>query len=281
MEPTYRVSPAMIFSTLSYIAPANDSVALPPPARVPGRPHWLGSDLAETIRRLENGVSTGQSSPATLPVGVNAIDRRLGGGLPTRCLHEIAGDSASAAGFAATLLAYFARARGTVAWIAARPGLTYAPGLLALGLAPENLLLVETASRVMRLWALAECLRLPGLAAVLAECDGVDFTASRKLQLAAATSGVTALLLDRDADPQHTLAARTRWRIAVAPSCAGTAACVGPPRWRVTLARGPGATSGEWLLERRHDSLVLAADATTACAVAAASPDRSARAQRG
>jgi protein ImuA len=176
-------------------------------------------------------------------------------------------------------------------WIAPRAGQLYAPGLAGLGLDPNRLIVVEPPSRALRLWALAEAVRLPGLAAVVAELEAVDFTASRRLQLAAARSGVTAFLLaEEDVAPtqREATAARTRWRVTAMTSAAAIG--VGRPRWRLELLRGPGAASGTWIVEPTHDGFrhpaLASATATSgtaprAGAVAALLRDRSPRARVG
>lgn len=245
-------------------------------------------DLAARIQALETGAERRASSP--LPLGIAAIDARLGGGLAAGALHEIAGDAGDGAalGFAALLLAGFAR-RGPVVWIAPRRGALYAPGLAAFGLELARLLVIEAPARGNRLWACEEALRAGAPIAVLAEIDSVDFTASRRLHLAASGSGTTAFLLDIGPQRATASAARTRWRIAAARSrlalpgaepadtggalAHGDALALGPgaPCWQATLRRGPAATSGAWLVEATAEGLRLVT--TAECPMIAAQND--------
>jgi len=248
---------------------------LPPAAPLP-------AELINRIRAIEAGTTGAQAltPPARLPTGLEAVDRLLGGGLPTACIHEISGpaDDGAALGFATVLLSHFSR-RGPIIWITACRASLHAPGLAGLGLAPERLLIIEAKSRAMRLWALAEALRWRGISAALAELDAVDFNISRRLQLAAAASQVSALLLDMGpVTPRQASAARTRWRLAaarslaseLAPSCDAShqsdtsatqdraeilRAGIGQPRWQLELLRGPAATSGAWLIEQTAEGL--------------------------
>lgn len=235
--------------------------------------------LVARIRALEASAVPGtmRGGPGARPplaLGVAPIDGRLGGGLQAGCLHEISGQAgdAAAAGFAAMLLGLFAM-RGPVAWIAARRARLHAPGLAALGLAPDRLVLVEAPRASERAWAFEEALRSGVLCAVLAELDDPGFVASRRLQLAAG-SGTTGLLLVQGRTPASPSAARSRWLVASArsaPRIAGAedaTPCVdrglalaigpGPPCWRVELRRGPGAASGTWTLECGSRGLRLA-----------------------
>ena len=142
--------------------------------------------LVARIRALEASTAPGtmrgdHGARPPLALGIAPIDGRLGGGLQAGCLHEISGQAgdAAAAGFAAMLLGLFAM-RGPVAWIAARRARLHAPGLAALGLDPERLVLVEAPRAAERAWAFEEALRSGVLCAVLAELDDPGFVASRR-----------------------------------------------------------------------------------------------------
>jgi protein ImuA len=254
--------------------PASRPRCLEEPARAAAR-----RALAARIRAIE-AKTAGSALPGgagaaararAVPLGIGAVDAQLGGGLAPGCLHEISGppDDGAAPGFAAALLAGFAR-RGPVLWIAARRASLYAPGLAALGLRADRLLTIEARPRAQRLWAFEEALRAGAPAAVLAELDAVDFNASRRLHLAAAARLVAGLILDQGDERTQPSAARTRWRIAAAPSLpppAGPADAredpapdLGPgaPRWRVELRRARPAGAGIWLIEQASDGLRLA-----------------------
>ncbi len=217
--------------------------------------------LRAKLARLDHGARIRQ----VLPLGL--ADRVLpGGGLARGCLHELCGapDRAAAAGFAAALLGRLAM-DGHVAWIGPRDDL-FAPGLSALGLAPERLIVVRARARDARLWALEEALRSPGLAAALAEVDRLSLTQSRRLQLAAEARGVTAFLLRPLAACDAPSAAVTRWRITALPTPPGW----GLPRWQVELFRCRGGRTGSWAMTWREGGFH-----ESALAVAAEPGDRS------
>src|SRR5215472_1613544 len=187
-------------------------------------------ELRERIRRIERPTA---AVHGVLPFGIATIDRVLpGGGLARGALHEILGmggdeeDSALAAAFAAGILGRLARTGngGTVLWCLPRPDL-YGPGLAAYGLDPRHLVLVRASCDAEILWAMEEGLRAPGIAAVVGEVGTLATVASRRLQLAAERSGITAFLLRRWRDGGQAArerilpnAAVTRWRIAALPS---------------------------------------------------------------
>ena len=221
-----------------------------------------------------------------LPFGVAAIDRALpGGGLARGALHEILGaggdeeDGALAAAFAAQILGRLTRPPtspsrsltrpgpslsplkggegrgevGVVLWCLPRPDL-YGPGLAAHGLDPGQVVLVRASRDAEILWAMEEGLRAPGMVAVVGEIGSFPMVASRRLQLAAERSGITAFLLRRWRDGGQAAreralpnAAVTRWRIASLPSLPTRGEPgVGHPRWRVELLRCRGGEPASW-----------------------------------
>lgn len=232
------------------------------------------ADLRAHIRRIEG---TGGEGGRTLPFGVEAIDAHLpDGGLPLGCLHAVtAEDPGAGTGFAATLLGRLATPKAPALWILRGRDL-YAPGLAAHGLTPDRLVAVRAVRAVDALWAMEEALRCSALSAVLGELEGVDLTASRRLQLAAESSGVTGFLLDlgagapacrnrrwSDKGPEGLSAAVTRWRLDAAPSRdeeedraprpAGGLPGLGAPRWSVALERCRGGRPGRWTLIREEE----------------------------
>lgn len=136
---------------------------------------------------------------------------------------------------------------------AAFPVLPCAEGLAALGLAPEQLVIVRTASELDLLRAGLEAARCPGVGTVLLQTQGrlarYDLTTSRRLALAAEQDGKGVIVLRGDAPPRPS-AARTRWAITSAPSTALEANAPGWPAIEAELLRQRGGMGGlRWRLE--------------------------------
>ena len=218
------------------------------------------ADLKTQIRRLErlnSAVGPAARSLALLP----PIDRLWPeNGLPLGCLHEIQGaqDMASLGAltsFAAAIAGRLSQTSHTTLWCgraaqADAPGL-YGPGLAQVGCAPAQLIAVTAASDADVLAAMEEGLRHPVLACVVGEVRRMDLTASRRLQLAAEKSGVTALALRM---PQRRaglgpIAAAGRWRITVLPSTPHAIPAAGRARWRLELLQSRSGAVGEWIVE--------------------------------
>ena len=219
--------------------------------------------LAALRRQLEALERGGRRIGAVLPIGSPAIDTALPqGGLTLGALHEVAGvgpdeeDGAIAAAFLARILARLAPERPVLWCLAA--GDLFGPGLAACGLGPERLILARVPGERALLWAMEEGLRSPSLAAVIGEVEALPLAASRRLQLAAEASGVTAFVLRRwrngeRAARQRTApnAAVTRWRVMALPAGvdADDAPGIGSPRWFLELWRCRGGVPACWMVE--------------------------------
>ena len=229
--------------------------------------------LRDQVARLERagaiaGSPCGKQRPVTL--GMPDLDRHLPwGGLPRAALHEVAGagadreQGAAAAGFAALWLARLQES-GPVLWVVRAGNRAaidlHAQGLHQLRLDPKRLILVAAKRDDEALWVMEEGLKAKSLGAVLGEIEKLDLTASRRLQLAAEASGVTAFVLRRwrvmeraTRDAAQPIAAVTRWRVTSLP--AENDFC-----WRIELTRCRGGKPGTWMMERADGSDELHAE---------------------
>ena len=205
------------------------------------------------------------ATAAVFGFGAAMIDRRLGGGLAMAALHELyAGGEADAATAAAmaVLLAMRTGREGPIVWLgddaSRRAGRLYGLGLAELGVDPTRLLLVEAPDAVQLLRASAEATACGGVAAVIVVVAGkaaaLDLTATRRLGLSAARSGVTILLV-RDGAPAPS-AASTRWQVGSAASTAMPGQAPASPAFALSLLRHRGGIAGfscilEWDRDRK------------------------------
>jgi len=218
------------------------------------------SELRETVARLER--LTPRPRKPALAFGVPEIDRHLQGGLPRGALHEIAGAGGETEFVGAPTLfiaGLAARLKGPVLWVLQRRDL-FAPSLSCVGLHPDRVIYAEAFRPEVVLQTMEEGLRCSGLAAVVGELNGkLGLTASRRLHLAAETSGVTAFILRRSLkmnDPvfAEPMAAVTRWRIGVLPSPPPFADApdvpgLGPRLWQLDLIRCRNGEGGRWIVQ--------------------------------
>jgi len=147
-----------------------------------------------------------------------------------------------------------ARLKGPILWCLRARDL-FAPALAGAGLHPDRIVYAEAGDERTVLLCMEEGLRQHGLAAVVGEVSRLTMTASRRLQLAAEASGVSAFVIRRWRNPAaaadfgQPTAAVTRWRITALPSSPLPVASVGRPRWFVELIRCRAGECADWELE--------------------------------
>jgi protein ImuA len=205
----------------------------------------LVANLKAQIRAQELRARPAGSLPS-LAFGIDEIDGALPtGGLALGAIHEVHGGGADLVHGAAAVSfigGILARTAGPIIWAMPRRDL-FPPALAAVGVHQGRVIYVEAGKDV--LLVVEEALRHVGLAAIVGEIDGpVSLTASRRLQLAAETSGGLGLLLRRLRRLNQQLveeptAARTRWRVTAIPSGPALA-------WSPTT---PGLARARWKLE--------------------------------
>jgi protein ImuA len=214
--------------------------------------------------------------------GTNAIDSRITGGLAQRALHEVfaasAEDGSAAGAFAVMLGMRACPASRPIIWVRERRcnhhvGYINAAGLLELGFDPDHLILIDAPDTLAVLRAGADIVKCGQVGAVVIEPWGkaplLDLTASRRLSMAAAASGVMALMVRVDAAPMPS-AAQTRWRVATAPSSPLASIAPGYPAFDITLLRHRGGIAGfETRLEWNRDTRSFAPLSRSASAVPA------------
>jgi len=148
-------------------------------------------------------------------------------------------------------------------------GLPYGTGLKSFGIDPEMLILGRLATPVELLWAMEEAIACRAVAGVIADVGGhpkaLDFTASRRLGLKAASAGTSVFML-RYGREREASAARLRWRVTPAPSRPPPfdAEAPGLPRWQVALEKGrlqPGVLESgvEFMVDWTSDGFAPAA----------------------
>ncbi len=143
-------------------------------------------------------------------------------------------------------------------WVQERMAMLEAGRIYPPGLGAQAADLIHVGARDAReaLWAMEEGLRCGQLGAVIGELYGdpaaLDFTATRRLAVAAERHGVAAFLI-RLGGHANLSGARLRWRLASAPSLANPLNSRGPgaAAWDAELFRVRGGKPGRWVLS--HD----------------------------
>ena len=222
------------------------------------------------LRQQLTTLETGGRTASVLPFEVAGIDASLPwDGLPLGALHELGSagaegeEGAVATAFLAGILARLAPDR-PVLWCLKRTDL-HAPGLALYGLAPERLILARAANDQEILWAMEEGLHSAALAAVVGEVELLPALASRRLQLAAESSGITGFALSRHGLAMTASVAVTRWRLATLPSSPVPGEPgIGRALWRVELLRCRGGVPAAWDVEAGNAAGLVALSAALA-----------------
>jgi protein ImuA len=175
---------------------------------------------------------------------------------PLAAIHEFKcpqkEDEAPTVGFIAGLIGSILPPSATVVWIGRSPTI-FPPALKSFGLEPDRMLFISIQKEKDLLWAMEEALKCGGLSAVIGEISELNFTASRRFQLAVEQSHVTGFVICTAPKQLSTTASVSRWKISSLPShTVDDLPGVGFPRWQVDLEKVRNGKPGSWQLEWRN-----------------------------
>lgn len=214
---------------------------------------------ADNIRQLQSQILAmqGLSGPSTakpVSTGLGSLEMAFPNQtFPTGAVHEFTStapvDGAATNGFMAGLLGCLMQTRGICLWVSTKRSL-YPPALKAFGIAPERIIFIDLKKDKEALWAIEEGLKCKSLAAVVGELTSLDFTASRRLQLAVEHSRVTGFIHRLQPKSENTVACVSRWKITPLASWQqDEAPGLGFPRWNVELLKVRNGKPGTWQVE--------------------------------
>ena len=172
----------------------------------------------------------------------------------TPTLSEVFAPSTRDGGATGFVLAQVARGKPLL-WVQERMAMLEAGRIYPPGLGVGELIHVAARDARSALWAMEEGLRCAALGAVIGEVWGdpkaLDFTATRRLAVAAERHGVAAFLI-RLGGHANLSGARMRWRVASVPSLIHPfdPKAPGDPAWDAELFRARGIAPGKWIVSR-------------------------------
>lgn len=183
------------------------------------------------------------------------LENMPGQAFPTGAIHEFisATPAASAAttGFIAALLNTLMKSNPCCIWVNLHRKV-FPPALKVFGIDPDRVIFIDAGSEKEALWVIEEALKCKAIGAVVGEIKELDFTQSRRLQLAVENSRVTGFIHIHRLYPRsiHPNACVARWQIEPLNSLTkdglpGT----GFPRWQVELLKIRSGLPGCWQLE--------------------------------
>lgn len=195
----------------------------------------------------------------------SALDSKLGSlrysfpnnSFPLGAIHEFIisnnEEQAATCGFVAGIISTLMNNSGALIWISASRSI-FPPALALFGVDPSRIIFIDLRKEKEILWVMEEALKCTGLAAVIGEMQDLNFTASRRLQLAVEQSCVTGFVIRRNPKIINTTACVTRWMISPLNSLLpGEMPGVGFPRWNVELVKVRNGVPGKWELEYSND----------------------------
>jgi protein ImuA len=212
-----------------------------------GKAHIISKLQQEMLLLQGFKVQTNCNSSICLGPMQNSFPSRS---FPLGAIHEFLSENlegaAATCGFVAGLLSPLMIRGGVVFWIGQRR-IVFPPALKSFGIPPEKIVFIDVPREKHILWSVEEALKCPALAAVVADIDGISFTASRRLQLAVEKSQVTGFILCNKPRMLKTTASNSRWKISPLPSYAiDELPGVGIPQWRVELLKIRNGRPGAW-----------------------------------
>lgn len=212
--------------------------------------HLLDSvTTIDKLERIVNNISILSAAGSATTAQVGRADRVLGELAPA-ALHEVyagSADATTASGFALMLAIRAAKAKPIVVvrddQCVRSAGRIYGNGVVDLGGDPEQLIIVHARDSLATLRAAGDAVACAAVGAVIVEpwaaAPGFDLTASRRIVLRAANSGVFTLIVRIGVEPSPSAAA-TRWHVRAAPSTPLEADAPGRPAFDITLLRHRG-----------------------------------------
>jgi protein ImuA len=174
------------------------------------------------------------------------------GVFPLGAVHEFVFNNPEAAaattGFVGGLLSACIPVKGAIVWISRRNNI-FPPALSAFNIEPSAIIFIHPTNEKEVLWVMEEVLKCNSITAVVAEMQELNFTNSRRFQLAVEKSKVTGFILNEKQQPANN-ACISRWQIQSLPSMLQQGLPgVGHTRWQVDLKKIRNGKPGSWQIE--------------------------------
>lgn len=198
------------------------------------------------IRNVLNG--------APVNVGLGVMNRSFpNGSFPLGAIHEFcckeAEDASASCAFIAGIAGALMQKGGAAIWVS-NSRTIFPPALTYFGIEPDRMIFIDLQKQKDVLWVVEEALKCDGLAAVIGEIPELNFTASRRLQLAIEQSRVTGFIVRRTQRNPGITASVARWKITPLPSAIeDDMPGVGFTRLQVELLKIRNGTPASWQIE--------------------------------
>jgi protein ImuA len=219
----------------------------------------LKSDIITRLKKeilqlqgLKNKLSPGEENILPAPIKYSFPGDVFPGGAIHEFISSNAEEGAASSGFLAGLLSSLMQNHGIAIWISTSQKI-FPPALKGYGIRPDKIIFVCVRNENEILWCTEEALKCDGLAAVIAEIKDLNFTESRRFQLAVEQSRVTGFIIRHCPGKLNITASVTRWQIRSLPGYFDDdMPGVAFPRWQVELLKVRNGKPGNWEMEWRE-----------------------------
>lgn len=186
---------------------------------------------------------------------------------PVAAVHEFLSysreEAAATNSFISCLLNKLMPKDGHCIWVSVRRSI-YPPALKRFGIDADRIIFIDADKNTDALWAIEEALKCDQVTAIVGVVPDLNFTESRRLQLAVESSRVTGLIHRCYPRQENTVACVSRWRIKpVASQANDDLPGVGFPRWEVNLSKVRNGTPSTWLVEWADNAFIHISDVAT------------------
>lgn len=209
------------------------------------------SRLQQDILRMQGQRPIGGSLEGKVALGpvLEAFPNKIfPAGAVHECISATFAATAATSGFIAGILGSLMKNGGSCVWITSER-IVFPAGLKSFGIEPDRVLFIHLKKEKDICWAMEAALQVEGLAGVVSELPDLDFTISRRLQLAVEKSGVTGFVVRQQPRKLHPTACISRWQITSQASYhPDEMPGVGFPCWNVELQKIRGGKPGSWQL---------------------------------
>jgi len=209
----------------------------------------------EIARQLQAKINTmqglGKLSNEPPSAGLAPFNAAFPGKIfPTGAIHEFisyeAANAASTSGFITAIISKLIKNGGLCLWVA-NGRKNFPPGLKYFGLEPDRIVFINASRTKDILWIIEEALKCEALTAVIGEVKEINFTDSRRLQLAVENSRVTGFIHRYCPRAENAVACTTRWKITSLPSLPeDNLPGVGHSAWDVRLVKVRNGRPRSW-----------------------------------
>ncbi len=213
---------------------------------------------SDIISRLQKEILSlgGVKTPIGMPMdnnGLSFLQHFPYGVFPTGAIHEFmcgsAEEKAVSCGFIGGLISTFLPQHGVILWIS-RTQAVFPHALCTFNIEPHKVIFIHPKCEKEVWWCIEEALRCNRIIAVVTEMKDLNFTNSRRFQLAVEQTKVTGFILNARPENTSTSGCTSRWKITSLPSrLADGMPGVGYPKWKVELQKIRNGKTGFWEME--------------------------------